>query len=788
MEKIKELTWEQLESAYPPSDFSFKTTDDLEELDEIIGQERAKKAMEFGLCVKADGYNIYMSGQPGMGKTTFAKAYAQRAANENQGASDWCYVYNFREKRVPKALRFDAGDGRRFKDDMNELIAYLAKEITYIYQTKDFENKKRKILNEYKKEEELYIEELKKHAKALGFLFKMSEEGIAFAPLDEQGSPITEQMFDELEIKQQIKIENGSKLLQDMAVKIIRDINEAEQVGVQRLEDLKYQTGLISVGYYIKILKEKYSGYEDLLEYLEDLQEDILDHLEIFIEDKEREQQPVIRLLPWSEEDRVKKLVRKYDVNLLVDNGGYLGLPVIMGYNPAYNNIIGELEYDNEFGSLSTDYMKIKPGLFHKANGGYLILQAEEVLTNHETWSAIKQVLKTKQLYIENPRGMSVMTVASLKPEPIPISVKVILIGSLNIYHLLYEGDSDFKKLFKVRADFDREMLSTQSNINLLARFIKTIAKEKLLLPFSAGAVREILRYAARHVENQKKITTEFSWISNIIIEASTVASLKGAKVVDQEHVKLAIEEKRYRIGRYEEKLEEQILDNTIMIQTRGSNIGQINALTVRDTGEYRFGQPIKITATTYKGIRGIINIEKEAKLSGPIHTKGTQVIEGYLGQTYGQKFPLSITCSICFEQSYSKIDGDSASSAELYSILSSLSGIPIKQNLAVTGSINQYGIIQAVGGVTHKIEGFFEICSKRGLTGDQGVIIPEQNIQDLVLNNEVMEAIKKKQFHIYAISTVENGLNLLTGKPYEEIKEKVEAKLKGFNTSQNKN
>ena len=325
-------------------------------------------------------------------------------------------------------------------------------------------------------------------------------------------------------------------------------------------------------------------------------------------------------------------------------------------------------------------------------------------------------------------------------------------------------------------------MNNTQSNANLIARFIKTLCHKELLLPFSSGAVKEVIRYAARYAENQKKLTTEFSRISNLVVEASTFASLEKAKVVDQNHVQRAIKEKRYRVSRYEEKLEEQIIKDTVMIETTGSKVGQINALTVYDTGEYRFGQPIKITATSYKGQSGLINIEKEAKLSGAIHTKGTQVIAGYLGQTYAQEAALSVTCRICFEQNYNKIDGDSASSAELYSIISSLSDVPIKQNIAVTGSINQHGFIQPVGGVAHKIEGFFRICEKRGLTGDQGIIIPEQNRYDLVLGKEVMDAIKNQTFHIYTVSNIEDGLKILTGKTYAQIQERVRLKLAKFN------
>lgn len=782
MKGNQKLTWKQLESEYQPSDFSFKTTDELESLEEVIGQERAKKAIEFGLSVQTQGYNIYMSGEPGTGKTTFAKIYAQKVAEQKTAQSDWCYVYNFKERRVPKALSFEPGDGRKFRNDMNELIAYLTKEIPYIYTAQEHEDQKRKVLKKCQKMKELSIEELEKHAKVLGFLLRILEDGISFIPLDEQGEPITQQKYDKIEEKEQRVMENGSTLLKEMTERTINDIKDIEQEGIQEIEDLEYHLGLKNIGYYIKILKERYSSYKDVQNYLEDLQQDILENIDVFIAKQEKKE--TISLLPWSMENDLKKLVSKYDVNLLVDNGESIGAPVIVGDNSAYNKLLGELEYDNECGTLSTDYMKIKPGLFHKANGGYLILQAEEVLANHEAWGAIKKVLKTKELCIENPKGISVTTVASLKPEPIPIVVKVILIGSTNLYGLLYQNDLDFKRLFRVRADFDSEMTNNQENVKLITCFIKTFCNEEFLLPFSVGAVKAVLRYAVRYVENQKKITSQFNLIGDILIEASTFAGMQKYKVVEQKHVQQAIEEKRYRASRYEERIEEKMMDNTIMIETDGSQVGQINALTISDIGEYRFGNPMRITATTYKGQAGIISIEKEARLSGDIHTKGTQVIAGYLGQTYAQEFALSITCRICFEQNYGKIDGDSASSAELYSIISSLSGIPIKQNIAVTGSVNQHGMVQPVGGVTHKIEGFFRICKKRGLTGDQGVIMPKQNIQDLVLDNELIEAIKNNLFHIYPISNIKDGLEILMGKPYKEIHEKVEAKLNGFSIS----
>lgn len=780
MKKIRELTWEELENSYPPSDFLFKTTDELQCLDDVIGQEKAKKAMEFGLSVNAQGYNIYMSGEPGAGKTTFAKIYAQKAANQKPIPRDWCYVYNFRDKRVPTALSFEPGEGKKFRDDMTELIEYITQEIPHMYTEESHLEEKNTMVEAYEKEKELRIDQLQEYAKDLGFLARTSRGGISFIPLDEEGAPLSEERFESFPPEQQEKIENDSIKLQQMARQVIEILEKLEVKGLQEIENLEYHMALKNIGYYIKMLKEKYGKDNKVKEYLEDLQQDILDNIKIFI--KEEEKDPVMSMLPWIKEKDSKILVNKYNVNLLVDHSKSTTAPMIMGNNTTYNKILGQLEYANEFGTLSTDYMKIKPGLFHQANGGYLILKVEEVLGNNQVWNTIKHILKTGKLSIENPQEMSVMTVGTLKPEPIHVDVKVICLGDARLYHLLYENDPEFRKLFKVRADFNKEMHNNEENTRLIAQFIKTYCQEESLLPFSRGAMKAVVRYASRYVESQKKITTEFGWISSIIVEAHTVAILENAKMTDAKHVHLAVEEKRLRASNYEDQLNEHIMGNKIMIETKGSQIGQINGLAVYDAGEYRFGKPVKITATTYQGKAGIVNIEKEAKLSGSTHTKGIQVITGYLGKTYAQDAPLTLSCRICFEQNYGEIHGDSASSAELYAVLSSLAEVDLKQSIAVTGSVNQHGMIQAVGGATYKIEGFFEICKKRGLTGNQGVIIPIQNTSDLVLNQDVMEAIKKKQFHIYPVSTIEEGLEILCDQPYSVIQKKVTYKLEKFN------
>lgn len=781
MKKIRKLRWEELKHSYLPSDFSFKTTDELKYLDEIIGQERAKKAINFGLTVKVPGYNIYMLGEPGTGKTTFAKMYTQQFASQKQIPGDWCYVYNFRQRRSPKALRFEPGDGKKFRDDMNELIEFLTKEIPNIYSSKEYEKQRNNIISEYQSEKELCLSQLKNCGRHMGFIVNILRDAISLTPIKDDGSPMNEIEFEGLDEREKVIIEEQSKKLQEIAEDALNHIKDIDQKINRDIEDLEYEIGLKGVGYYIKILKERYYGYEEVEQYLEDVLQDLLDNIQVFINEQDDQQEKIINLLPWVAQNNIRELVNKYRVNLLIDHSTSKVAPVILDFNTTYSKLLGELEYDNEFGTLSTDFMKIKPGLFHKANGGYLILQAESVLSNYETWTAIKQVLKTNQVYIENPQGMSVIAVASLKPEPIPVDIKVILIGSQRVYNLLYEYDPEFRKLFKVRADFDKEMQNNNENAKLIARFIRTYCDKEFLLPFSAGAVSKVIEYASRYVENQKKITTQFSIISEILIEASTFANMDKQDMVSKKYVEKAIQEKEYRASYYEEKLDEQIINGKIMIETTGEKTGQINGLAVYDIGDYRFGKPIKITATTYKGQAGIINIEKEAKLSGAIHTKGTQVIVGCLGQMYAQQFPLSLSCRICIEQNYGGIDGDSASSAELYAVLSSLADIPIKQNIAVTGSINQHGDIQAIGGVTHKIEGFFRLCKNIGLTGEQGVIIPTQNISDLVLKEDVITAVKKGEFHIYAISNIEEGIEILTGIDYELIQKKVFEKLKKF-------
>ena len=493
------------------------------------------------------------------------------------------------------------------------------------------------------------------------------------------------------------------------------------------------------------------------------MEEDILENLDYFRGEEPDEEVPVA--IPMMLKRSIENPTDRYKVNLLVDNSRLTGAPVIVDYNPTYYNLLGRVDYENEFGTITSDYSMVKPGLFHQANGGYLILQILDVINNPQSWEVIKRTLKTRQISIENIKEqMGLVAVSPIKPEPIPVDVKVILIGSPVIYHALYEYDRDFAKLFKIKADFNEDMEWNDENIHKLAGFISAFCKKEGIRHFDPTGVAEVIQYCSWLVQDQDRLTTRYNEIVNVIAEAAAWCEIDGCTLVTGEHVKKAIRERHYRSNKYDEDLLELLKDGTIMIDTGGMVVGQINGLSVLDVGDYVFGKPSRITAATYMGKSGIVNIEREADMSGVSHTKGVMILSGYIGHKYAQDIPLSLTASLCFEQLYGGVDGDSASSTELYAILSSLSGLPIRQGIAVTGSVNQKGEIQPIGGATQKIEGFFELCRFRGLTGDQGVIIPHQNVRNLVLNEAVTQAVSEGKFHIYAIRDVDEGIEILTG------------------------
>ncbi|NLK36530.1 MAG: AAA family ATPase [Epulopiscium sp.] len=767
MPQFEELKYTQLKNGCSPSQFSFKTTKEVEPLkDGVIGQDRAVKAFDFGLKVKVKGYNIFMSGPSGTGKTTYAKTSTQRLAATEPVPYDWCYVYNFQNPRSPLALSFAAGMGKQFRDDMCELVQLFKTEIQKAFRSEDYERQKSELLKSFDDKRDSLMKAMSDMAKEQGFQVKSTNSGIYFMPVVD-GKTINEEDYEMLDEDAKARIDTASEVVQEKAAAIMRDIRELEKESKQCNDDLDYKVGMFAIGHHVSTVQEKYKEYDRAIQYISAVQEDVLENIGEFIEEEEEHDESLSSLLPLFSKKQTEDVTLKYKVNLIVDHSETKGAPVVVHFNPTYYNLVGEVEYDSEFGNLTTDFMKIKGGLFHKANGGYLIVQAQDILSSPQSWEAIRRVIKTKEIAMESIREQLGAVVApTLKPEPIPADFKIIMVGSSYYYEILSEYDDEFDKFFKIRADFDYEMNWNEENVQKVARFIKTFVETEKTPEFDVSAVCAVIEYSSMIAQRQDKLTTRFNFLAEILSEAATWAKIAGDNLITAEHVKKAAYEKKQRLCMYQEKLNEMLEERVIMIDTQGAKVGQINGLAVLDMGSYAFGNPTRITATTYMGKSGIVNIEKEAEMSGQTHDKGVQIITGYLGQTYAQEFPLSLSCRICFEQNYNGIDGDSASSTELYCILSSLSEIPIRQDLAVTGSINQRGEIQAIGGVTQKIEGFFDLCNKRTLTGTQGVIIPRANVKDLVLKDEVIEAVKNGKFHIYPISTLDEGIELLMGVP----------------------
>ena len=788
----RELSYTELKNGCSADDFSFCSTAELEPLEGIIGQDRAVKAFDFGLHVKIKGYNIYMSGPSGTGKTTYAKASTERLAATEDVPLDWCYVYNSQNPRSPLALSFPAGEGRKFRDDMNELVQLFQTELQKVFRTEDYEKQKTELLRGFDEKRDALMDQMSKEAAENDFQVKTTNSGIYFMPVVD-GKPVGEEEYDDLAEDVKDVIEKNSQIVQEKASAIMRDIRELDKESKWCVDQLDYKVGMFAIGHHVSAVQEKYEQNEKAVAYINAVKEDVLENISQFFEDEEDGEEGLASLLPMLSKKQPEDVTLKYKVNLIVDNSETEGAPVVTTFNPTYYNLVGEVEYDSEFGNLTTDFMKIKSGLFHKANGGYLIVQAQDILSAPQAWEALRRVIKTKEINMDAIREQLGTVVApTLKPEPIPANIKIIMIGSSYYYELLSTYDEEFDKFFKIRADFDYEMPRSQENMLKIAQFIKGFTMREKTMDFDVSAVCAVVEYSSRAAERQNKLSTRFNHLAEILGEAAAWARLDGAEMVTAKHVQKTIVEKEDRLRLYEEKLDEMLEENVIMIDVDGAEVGQINGLAVLDMGSYAFGNPSRITATTYVGKSGIVNIEKEARMSGQTHDKGVQIITGYLGQTYAQKFPLSLSCRVCFEQNYNGIDGDSASSTELYCILSSLAELPIRQDLAVTGSVNQKGEIQAIGGVTYKIEGFFDLCKKRGLTGKQGVIIPVSNIRDLVLKDEVVEAVKEGVFHIYPISTIDEGIALLMSTPAGEKDEKGEyppdsvhgkvmAKLKAF-------
>ncbi len=756
----EELSFEELRLTCKPEDITFKTTADVPPLEGMIGQERAVRATEFGLKIKRPGYNIFMTGLTGTGKSSYARSIIEKISASEPVPDDWVYVYNFEHPGEPIAVNLPAGMGYDFCTKIQELLEDLKQNIPKAFDGEDYERQKSVYIKEFQEARGTLFEELNKAAQDQGFTLKRTSSGFVTIPLHE-GEQISEEEYAKLDSNEKEKLEKKSTELQLKAMEIMRRVQKVERDLKEKLKELDQKIGLAAIGHLFNELTEEYSDYQPVIKYLNSFRDDVLSNLNDFRGEDEEQQNPML----WLRKQSQEQADLRYTVNLMVDNREIEGAPLVYETNPSYYNLLGRVEYENRFGMVLTDFSMIKPGALHRANGGYLILQARDVLTAMQSWDVLKRVLRTREIRIENiGEHFGLVAMATLRPQPIPLNIKVVMIGNPYLYQVLYHYDEDFRKLFKIKADFDVEMERDEDNISKMAGFISYHCEKQKLRHFNPSAVAEIVEYSTRLAEKQDKLSTRFNEIVDLLSEADTWAELDGAKVVGKAQVQKALDEMIYRSNKYEQKVIEAIKENVILLDLKGSKVGQVNALSVLDQGDYSFGRPSRITASTYLGRKGIINIERESDLSGRIHNKGMLILSGCLGMRYGSQIPINLTASLCFEQSYGGVDGDSASAAELICLLSSLADVPVRQDLALTGSVNQKGEIQPVGGINSKIEGFYLACKEVGLNGKQGVVIPWQNKKNLMLKKEVVEAVKKGKFHIYTIKNVDEGLELLSG------------------------
>jgi lon-related putative ATP-dependent protease len=747
--------------------FRFNTTDDVGKFEGTIGQERALRSLDFGLGLISKGFNIYVLGESGTGKMRTIRTLLNERASKEKIPNDWCYVYNFKDPDNPMSISLEPGKGVVFQKDMDALIKALRVEIPKAFESKEYEKQRSKVVEEFQQKQKTLFTSLEEDAMAKGFAIRKAVTGLLIVPIKKSGEPLTEEEFAALDEKTRKKVEDMGRMLQEKLDDVVRAVREAEKLVKEMLTRLEREIALAAVGHFIEELKEKYREYEKIVAYLEAVKEDILSHLDDF--KTVEEQAPP---LPFMRMPKPETSFVRYTVNVIVNNAECKGAPVVFESNPTYLNLFGRIEYKVQYGMALTDFSMIRAGSLHRANGGYIVINALDLLRNIFSYDALKRSIKNKEIKIEDVwEQYRLMSTTALKPQPVPLDVKVILVGNPYIYYLLYNLDEEYKELFKIKADFDSTMPRTPETIEKYAFFVASCQKEENLLPFDRGGVAKIVEYGSRLAEHQDKLSTKFSYIADLIREAHYWAKNAGSDLVKSEHVTKAIDEKIFRVNRIEERIREMILEDTLIVETAGEKVGQVNGLAVLDLGDYSFGKPSRITARTYTGKAGVVNIERETKMSGKIHEKAIMIISSYLGSKYAMKKPISLSASITFEQLYDMVEGDSATCAELYALLSSISGVPLKQNIAITGSMDQNGDVQPIGGVNEKIEGFFDLCRIRGLDG-HGVIIPKRNVKHLMLRQDVVDAVKEGKFFIYPIEKMEEGLEILTGMPAGELME----------------
>ncbi len=774
------LPVERLRERTDAASLGIRTTDDIPPLEEFLGQVRAVTAITFGLDVESKGYNIVVLGNPGSGRTTYSLERLRAAAQDRPAPYDWVYVYNFDDPGQPLAVNLPAGKGKVMGTAFDELIEELKTAISKAFEKSQYEDAKAQLVKDFQEEVNELMEEVKAWASENGFSLKRTPQGFVNIPLTEDENEdgekarreIQQEEFEALPEEEQKRLQKKSEEVSLKTLETLRKIRDLEKSLKERIVKLEAEICRSAIMPYLSDIKERFGGAggpeeSTVLEtWIDSLAEDIIDNFGMFV--------------AAVKDENAEVDFTRYTVNVFVCNDPEDGAPVVWETNPTYYNLSGKVEYESRQGYLYTDFRKIVPGAFQKANGGFLVLDAEKVLLNFMSWEALKRILRTGEATIENlGEQFGAVPVSSLRPQPIPINLKVVMVGTPYLHALLQYYDPEFLKMFKVRADFDTDMERTPDTEKQMAQFIASCLKKEGGLPFAADAVAEVIDCSSRFAEDQKRMSTEFNRISEVIVESTAWAKAEKADVVRRDHVKRAIREKRFRSDLIQEKIARSFKDGLVRIDTAGGIVGQINGLSVIDLMDYRFGHPSRITANVFMGQEGVVNIEREVKMTGPIHNKGLLILSSYMGRKYAQDAPLSLSARITFEQMYGGIEGDSASSTELYCLLSALSGVPLKQGIAVTGSVDQFGNVQPIGGVNEKIEGFFEYCLHSGLDGEQGVLIPAQNARHLMLDEPVIEAVAAGKFFIRPVTTIDEGIEVLTGVSAESIHRKVSSKLK---------
>ena len=762
----RKLSPDELYKCCEPGELGFESTKEITPVPGTIGQERAISALDFGLSMDSKGFNIFILGEGGTGKMTSIFQMVKELASKRPVPADWCYVYDFKAPDVPKAVSLPAGQATSFQKEMRDMVASLQSEIPKVFEAKEYEKSRSKIVDAFQEDQKSMISSLEEEAKEKGFAIRKNMSGLVVVPVMRAGDPLTEEEFERLDEEHRKRVEEIGKALQEKLDDVVRAVRRLEKDIKGKLAGIERDAALSPVDHYLGEIKAKYGEDEKLSRYLDDVREDILENLDDFKGHEDEQSSP----LPFIKPMKSEPSFTRYEVNVLVNNAGATGAPCVYETNPTYYNLFGRIEHKFQMGVATTDFSLIKAGALHRANGGYLIVDALDVLKNLFSYDALKRSIRQREIKMEDNWEQYKMIASSmLKPEAIPLDVKVIMVGNPHIYYLLYNLDEEYRELFKVKSDFAGIMDRTRETMRKYSEFIAAKCAEEGMRPFHVSGAAQVIEYGSRLAGDQEKLSSKFSSVADILREANYWAGKDESEQVLAGHVERAIAERTYRSNRLEERMQEMMREGTLIVETSGTRVGQVNGLAVLSLGDYSFGKPSRITAVSFAGKAGVMNIERETKMSGKIHEKAILIISNYLGSRYGRKKPVSVSASITFEQLYDMVEGDSATCAELYALLSSISGVPLRQDIAVTGSMDQNGDVQPIGGVNEKIEGFFDLCRFRGLKGDYGVIIPSLNLRHLMLRADVVEAVHEGRFSIYPIDRMEEGLEILTGMPAGE-------------------